>query len=72
MVLYTAVFSNVEPSLHPWDEAYCIKIDNILDVYLELNSQCCIKNFVSILKSKIGLKFYLFFSSHSSVVCAFA
>jgi len=28
-------FSYIEPSLHPWDEAYLIMMDDAFDFYLE-------------------------------------
>ncbi|GAB1291361.1 LINE-1 retrotransposable element ORF2 protein [Apodemus speciosus] len=36
MVDYIDVFLDVEPSLHPWDEAYLITMDDIFDVLLDL------------------------------------
>jgi hypothetical protein len=29
-------FSYTGPSVHPWDEAYFILVDDIFDVYLDL------------------------------------
>ena len=35
MVNYIDGFSYFEPSLHPWDEAYLILLDNFSDVFLD-------------------------------------
>jgi hypothetical protein len=34
MVDYIDGFSYTEPSLHPWDKAYLIMVDDIFDVFL--------------------------------------
>ncbi|ERE87726.1 hypothetical protein H671_1g3566 [Cricetulus griseus] len=34
MVDYIVGFSYVEPSLHPWDEAYLIMVDDFSDMFL--------------------------------------
>jgi hypothetical protein len=36
MVDYIDGFLYIEPSLHPWDEAYLIMIDDVFDVFLDL------------------------------------
>ena len=36
MVDYIDRFSYVEPSLHLWDEAYLIMVDDFSDVFLDL------------------------------------
>jgi hypothetical protein len=33
---YKDGFPYIEPSLHPWDEAYLITCDDLLDVFLDL------------------------------------
>ncbi|KAL6060186.1 hypothetical protein STEG23_004075, partial [Scotinomys teguina] len=35
MVYYIDRFLYVEPSLHPWDEAYLVMVDNFFDVFLD-------------------------------------
>ena len=35
MVDYTDGFLYVEPSLHPWHEAYLIMVDNFSDMFLD-------------------------------------
>jgi hypothetical protein len=42
IVDYIDGFSHVEPSLHPWDEAYLIMVSYCFDVFLD--SVC--KNFI--------------------------
>ena len=52
-------FLYLEPSLHPWNEAYLIMMDDCFDVFLD----SVFKNFiifVSIFIKKIGLKFSFF------------
>jgi hypothetical protein len=36
IVNYIDEFPYIEPSLHPWDEAYSIMIDDCFDVFLDL------------------------------------
>ena len=36
MVDYIGGFSYAEPSLHPWDEAHLIMVDDFFDVFLDL------------------------------------
>ncbi|ERE84537.1 chondroitin sulfate synthase 3 [Cricetulus griseus] len=48
-------FSYVEPSLHPWDEAYLIMVDDFSDVFLELICQYFIEKIASIFMRDIGL-----------------
>ncbi|ERE86058.1 hypothetical protein H671_2g4766 [Cricetulus griseus] len=45
MVDYIDGFSYVEPSLHPWDEAYLIGMDDFSDVFLDSICQYFIENF---------------------------
>jgi hypothetical protein len=35
IVDYVDGFSYIEPSLHPWDEAHLIMVDNCFDVFLD-------------------------------------
>jgi hypothetical protein len=50
-------FSYIQPSLHYWDEAYLIMIDDHFDVFLDL---VLLSVFASLFISKIGLKFFFF------------
>ncbi|ERE71790.1 hypothetical protein H671_6g15487 [Cricetulus griseus] len=45
MVDYIDGFSYVEPSLHPWDEAYLIMVDDFSDVFLDSICQYFIEYF---------------------------
>jgi hypothetical protein len=60
IVDYIDGFSYIKPSLHSWDEAYLIMMDECIDVFLD--SVC--KDFLSILAlifmREIGLMFYFF------------
>jgi hypothetical protein len=53
-------FLYVEPSLHPWDEAYLIMVNNRFDVFLDLVCENFIEYFALILMREIGLKFSFF------------
>ena len=59
---YIDKFQYIEPSLHPWDEAYLIMMDDNFDVFLNL---VC-KNFeylAFIFIRAVGLKLSFFFVS---------
>ncbi|EGW08364.1 hypothetical protein I79_015446 [Cricetulus griseus] len=45
MVDYIEGFLYVEPSLHLWDEAYLIMVDDFSDVFLDSICQYFIENF---------------------------
>ncbi|ERE83799.1 hypothetical protein H671_2g6433 [Cricetulus griseus] len=45
MVDHIDGFSYVEPSLHPWDEAYMTGMDDFSDVFLDSICQYFIENF---------------------------
>jgi hypothetical protein len=45
MMDYIDMFFCVEQSLHLWDEAHLIKVDNILDVFLDLDCEYLIEYF---------------------------
>jgi hypothetical protein len=47
----------VEPSLHLWDEAYFIMLDDLLNVFLDLVCKYFIEFFASMFVQQIGLKF---------------
>jgi len=51
---YVDGFPYIEPSLHPWDEAYLTIIDDSFDVFLDLVCRNFI-NFASTFIRKIGL-----------------
>ena len=54
---YIYRFVYVEPTLHPWDEAYLIVIDNLFDVLLHPVCQYFIEYFASMFIIDIDLKF---------------
>jgi hypothetical protein len=60
---YTDGFLYIEPSLHPWDEAYLIMMDDPFDVYLDSVCANFMSIFASIFIRKIGLKFSCFVGS---------
>jgi hypothetical protein len=35
IVEYIDEFSYIKPSLHPWDEAYLIMVDDVFDLFLD-------------------------------------
>ncbi|KAL6092318.1 hypothetical protein STEG23_003250, partial [Scotinomys teguina] len=43
MVYYIDRLSYIEPSLHLWDKAYLVMVDNVFDVFLD----CYVANFIS-------------------------
>jgi hypothetical protein len=52
-------FPYIELSLHPWDEAYLMRVKDCLDVFLDSDCENFIelKFFVLIYIKEIGLKF---------------
>ena len=46
MVKYIGGFSYVELSLHPWDEAYLIVVNDVFDVFLDSVSYILLSIFV--------------------------
>ena len=58
IVNYAHGFPYIKPSLHPWDEAYLVMMDDLFDVFLD--SVC--KNFIIFIR-EIGLKFSFFVES---------
>jgi hypothetical protein len=54
---YVDGFPCVETSLHPWDEAYMIIMNDCFVMFLDLVCKMFIEYFSSIFISKIGLKF---------------
>ena len=55
MVVYIDRFSYAEPSLHLWDEAYLIMVDDFSDVLFNLVCQYFIEYFCINVNDKIGL-----------------
>ncbi|ERE84405.1 hypothetical protein H671_2g5990 [Cricetulus griseus] len=55
MVDYIDGFLYVEPSLHPWAEAYLIIMDDFSDVLLDLNCQYFVEYFCIMFLRDIGL-----------------
>ena len=42
---YVDGFPYIEPSLHPWDETYLVRMDDCFDVFLDSVSENFIKDF---------------------------
>ncbi|ERE84587.1 hypothetical protein H671_2g5843 [Cricetulus griseus] len=63
MVDYIDGFSHVETTLHPWDEAYLIMVDDFSDVFLDLICQYFIEYFCINIMRDIGLWFCFFAAS---------
>ena len=59
IVDYIDGFPYIKPSLHPWDEAYVVMMDDRFDVFLD--SVC--EDFTLIFIREIGLKFSFFVGS---------
>jgi hypothetical protein len=53
----------IEPTLHSWDEAYLIVVNDGFDVFLDLICENFIEYFASIFIGEIGLKFSFFVGS---------
>ena len=62
VVDYIDGFLYIEPSLHPWDETYLVRMDDCFDVFLDSVSENFII-FASIFIREIGLKFSIFVGS---------
>ena len=64
IVDYSDGFPYIKPSLHPWDEAYLVMMDDRLDVFLDSVCEDFIEYFcINIHKREIGLKFSFFVGS---------
>jgi hypothetical protein len=63
IVDYFDGFSYIEPSLHPWDEAFLIMMDVCFVVFLESGARILLSIFASIFIREIGLKFSIFVGS---------
>ncbi|ERE72640.1 hypothetical protein H671_5g14848 [Cricetulus griseus] len=55
MVDYIDGFSYVEPSLHPWDEAYLIIVHDFSDVFLDSIHEYFVEYFCIDVHEEIGL-----------------
>ena len=65
---YIDRFLYIEPSLHPWEEAYLIMVKDCLDVFLDSRfSRILLNIFESMFMRKIGLKFSFFVGSLCSL-----
>ena len=60
IVDYVDGFPYIKPSLHPWDEAYLIMMD---DVFLDSVCKDLLSIFALIFIREIGLKFSIFVGS---------
>jgi hypothetical protein len=53
----------IKPSLHPWDKAYLVMMDDCFDVYLDSVCEDILSIFASIFIREIGLKYPFFVGS---------
>ena len=60
---YIDGFPYIKPSLHPWDEAYLVMMNDRFDVFLDLVCEDFIEFYASIFIREIGLKFSFFVGS---------
>ena len=56
-------FPYIEPSLHPWNETYLVRMDGCFDVFLDSVSENFIEYFCIDIHREIGLKFSYFVGS---------
>jgi hypothetical protein len=63
IVDYIDEFLYIKPSLHPWNEAYLVMMDDSFDVFLDSVSENLSSNFASIFIREFGLKFSIFVGS---------
>ena len=57
---YLDEFPYIEPSLHPWDETYLVRMDDCFDVFLDSVTKNLIEYFALIFIREIGLRFSIF------------
>jgi hypothetical protein len=67
MVDYIDGFSYTEPSLHSWDEAYLIMVEDVFGVFLDSDCEYFVEFFASIFMGEIGLKFSLLWMRYQCV-----
>ena len=60
---YVDGFPYIEPSLHPWDETYLVRMDDCFDVFWIQLAIILLSIFASIFIREIGLKFSIFVGS---------
>ena len=60
---YIDGFPYIKPSLHPWDEAYLVMMDDCFDVFLDSVCEDFIEYFCIDSHKGIGLKFSFFVGS---------
>jgi hypothetical protein len=60
---YVDGFLYIEPSLHPLDEPYLVRMYECFDVFLDSVSENFIEDFASIFIREIGLKFSIIVGS---------
>ena len=63
IVDYVDGFQYIEPSLHPWNEAYLSMIDDHFDVFFDSVCENLLSTFASIFIREIDLKFSFFVGS---------
>jgi hypothetical protein len=57
---YVDGFPYIEPSLHPWDEIYVVRVDDCFDVFLDSVRRTLLRIFALMFIREIGLKFSIF------------
>jgi hypothetical protein len=60
---YVDEFPYIEPSLHPWNETYLVRMDDCFDVFWIQLAIILLSIFASIFIREIGLKFSIFVGS---------
>jgi hypothetical protein len=63
IVDYIDEFLYIETSLHPWDEAYLVMMDDHFDVFLDWFARILLSIFAWIFIREIGLRFPFFVGS---------
>lgn len=56
-------FLYIEPSLHPWNDAYLVRVNDRFDVFLGSVASNLLSIFTLIVINEIGLKFYFLLES---------
>jgi hypothetical protein len=54
---YIDRFSYIEPSMHPWDKAYLIMLNDVFHIFLDLACKYFIEYFCVNVHKKNGVKF---------------
>jgi hypothetical protein len=63
IVDYFDWFPYIKPSLHPWNEAYLIMMDDLFDVFLYSVCKVLLSIFASMFIKEFGLKFPFYVGS---------